>query len=144
MARVSQLLVMMTTTTPSADPARQMDEADFGALIDAVSALADECAMALIEDRLESRDARHLVGMVNQAMMFLRPGDGLEPWRPARWTTARRGLLSRIPPVGRVNALRRAGFSMEHIAHLIDCARPTLVKHCAGNLADRPSGRIWR
>ena len=120
-----------------------MDEAQFMALMDAVHALADECAIAFMEARMESGDAHHLARMVGQCLRFLRPIEGREP-PPAKWPTNGLGRWTNVPPLAVLDQVRRCGFTDEHVAKLLGCARQTLLKRRGGAATPRPSTRPWR
>lgn len=70
-----------------------MTAEQFAALMAALNDLADECGRAYAQARIERADAPHLIGLVRQVRLFLRPPDGLEPLA-AVWPMGRRDLFT--------------------------------------------------
>lgn len=126
------------------DVAQPMTAEQFAALMAAVNELADECARAYAQARIERADAPHLIGLVRQVCLFLRPPDGLEPLA-AVWPIGRRGNPSKVPPREILQALRDAGFIDERVAKIVGASRAAIFsRRTEGAEGLMPCGRTWR
>jgi hypothetical protein len=121
-----------------------MTPEQFAALMQALNDLADECARAFAQARVETMDAPQLIGMVRQVSLFLQPPDGLEPLA-AVWPMGRRGNPSKVPAREILQALRDAGFIDERVASITGCSRAAIFsRRTEGAVGLMPCGRTWR